>query len=265
MKNTIPHTTPYTYLFRTWKTLLTTAQTLASKDPENTKLWVYDYDKQMNNIVRLHERLQWGKAHISTDSGVDDDLPMFLKKLSSDELQSMMEAIESCRVYQMKHATIKLYTIHSFKGMEDDVVRVSNDVSPQHEPNLYYVALTRGKKHVYIDHIDSSLVQHAAPPQPPVQLNAPPFATHNMQDTNKLMDTMKQFRSEVAKSQSIPAYCVLDNKTLEAIVLACPQTIGALHTINGIGKQKLEKYGNSILHICQAFAPNIVESTHPKL
>jgi len=46
---------------------------------------------------------------------------------------------------------IKLYTIHSYKGCEDNNVRIYNDIDNIKEPNLYYVALTRGKKNIFLD------------------------------------------------------------------------------------------------------------------
>ncbi|HIB78468.1 MAG TPA: hypothetical protein EYO58_12875, partial [Flavobacteriales bacterium] len=45
-------------------------------------------------------------------------------------------------------------------------------------------------------------------------------------------------------------YCVFDNKTMEAIVLACPQTAKELLAIKGIGPKKLKDYGDDILQIC---------------
>ena len=43
--------------------------------------------------------------------------------------------------------------------MGDDIVRVAGDIHPLEEPNLYYVALTRGRKHVYVDMMDETLVK----------------------------------------------------------------------------------------------------------
>ena len=57
-------------------------------------------------------------------------------------------------------AICKLYTIHSYKGMEDDNIRMANDIyinndddSDSEEENLYYVAITRGMKKIIIDKV----------------------------------------------------------------------------------------------------------------
>jgi len=44
-----------------------------------------------------------------------------------------------------------MYTIHSYKGLEDDIIRIYNDIDIIKEQNLYYVALTRGKKNIILD------------------------------------------------------------------------------------------------------------------
>lgn len=53
-----------------------------------------------------------------------------------DTIESDMVPKESC--------TCEMYTIHAYKGLEDDVVKVHDDIDEE-ETNLSYVALTRGK------------------------------------------------------------------------------------------------------------------------
>ena len=243
--------TPYTYLFRSWKGLLTTSQRLASTLPSNVKFWVYDYDKQMANIERMHERLsKYGASTVSTNE-YEDDLPSFLMKLNKEELQSMKDAIESRRVYIKTTAHIKLYTIHSFKGMEDDVVRVCGDIDPAEESNLYYVAATRGCKRIYIDPMDTSLVTKSTDRS----LGKVGTSTENaasLTSTNPdLFDELKSFRYQHATSKGCPSYVIFPNKTMHNLAEACPQTNTELLNISGIGKKKLDEYGEHILSICR--------------
>jgi superfamily I DNA/RNA helicase len=46
-----------------------------------------------------------------------------------------------------------MYTIHSYKGLEDDNIRIANDIEDEagEDENLYYVALTRGMKFIVED------------------------------------------------------------------------------------------------------------------
>lgn len=257
--DTTPLPEKYTYLFRSWKGLLTTSQKLANTLPSHVKFWVYDYDKQMANIERLHERLtSYGPTKISTDE-YEDDLPSFLMKLSSHELQAMRDAIESRRVFVKTQAHIQLYTIHSFKGMEADVVRVCGDIDPGEERNLHYVALTRGCTHIFTDTTDDALVgqpntssqHHSAKTETASPSRAhhkgPPLPSSNPE----LVDALRSFRSQEATAQHIPAYRILTNQTMENIAVACPHTTSELLKVNGIGKKKLDEYGDGILSICK--------------
>ena len=62
-----------------------------------------------------------------------------------------------------------------------------------------------------------------------------------------LFDTLRSWRSERCKKEGIPPYVICNNKQLAGIVKACPQSIAALMQIDGIGKVKVEKYGQEIL------------------
>ena len=135
---------PYVYLFRSWRNLLLRAQALKN-------CWIYQFDKQIVFIQQLHEKLQ--NANMTEDdlNEFSDDLPKFLLSLSSNDLMMLIENIKKNLVYDQSNAKCFLYTIHSYKGLEHDFIRVSDDVDLKEESNLYYVALTRGKKQIFKD------------------------------------------------------------------------------------------------------------------
>lgn len=124
----------YIYLFRTWKHLLTTAKTTKN-------IWISNFDLKVAQIRIQHERIQ--KKHY-TDDKYEDDLPKFLKTLTKEELDDLIDTIYENFVLPSK-ANVKLYTIHSYKGLEDDYIRIGNDLE-EGDDNLRYVALTRGRK-----------------------------------------------------------------------------------------------------------------------
>ena len=136
-------TGPYVYLFRTWKGLLQTAQ-------KTKKIWIYDYNKKIVAIRKLHEKLQKFTLTDDEKGEFEDDLPAFLMNLSTHELHQIEEDIEG-NLTSEEDAIVKMITIHSYKGMENDTVRLYNDIDIKNEGNLYYVALTRGVKHIHID------------------------------------------------------------------------------------------------------------------
>jgi|GEM_PF-213877 len=77
---------------------------------------------------------------------------------------------------------------------------------------------------------------------------------NNLSDTDtKLLNELKKWRYKTAKSLSIPAFCILHDKVLYDIIERKPQFEKELNEINGIGKQKIEKYGSDILEIVTSF------------
>jgi len=137
----------YTYLFRTWRALLTTASSLAN-------IWINSYDSKIQDIRRKHAILSKNKTAFEDDQ-FEDDLPKFLKSISEEELEEMIEQIEANMV-QKKDAICKMYTVHGYKGLEDNNIRIASDIEldvEEEDINIFYVALTRGMKHIIMDNI----------------------------------------------------------------------------------------------------------------
>lgn len=147
LDSNIPFNQPYVYLFRTWKNLLSIAQT-------TPKIWIYNYLKQKQLIENLHDKIQKYDLSEEEKSDFSDDLPSFLLKLTKDELYLILTNIENNLVSQ-KDSICQMYTIHSYKGLEHNNIRISNDIDLEsdnnEEHNLYYVALTRGMQKIILD------------------------------------------------------------------------------------------------------------------
>jgi len=62
-----------------------------------------------------------------------------------------------------------------------------------------------------------------------------------------LLDRLRAWRSEQARTQSVPAYVIFHDATLSAIASARPREMGDLSTIHGIGAKKLERYGPALI------------------
>ena len=70
-----------------------------------------------------------------------------------------------------------------------------------------------------------------------------------------LFERLREWRSEQAKVNSVPAYVVFTDATLMAIAETLPRTQRALLAISGVGHGKLDKYGADVLAICAELAP----------
>lgn len=80
---------------------------------------------------------------------------------------------------------------------------------------------------------------------------AKPKLTIDTEDLdNSLLGKLRQWRSSVAKKLSVPAYVVFHDKTLKQIASIQIKDKGDLLAVDGIGKVKLEKYGDELLAIC---------------
>lgn len=135
----------YTYLFRTWKQLLSTAQTM--KD-----IWICNYEEQVAKMRKLHTVLSTFGGNVNEEE-FEDDLPNFLRSITKDALENIISAIEE-NIISKSDSKYKFYTIHSYKGLEDDNIRIANDnedIDHEEGNNIYYVALTRGMKNIIED------------------------------------------------------------------------------------------------------------------
>ena len=65
----------------------------------------------------------------------------------------------------------------------------------------------------------------------------------------ELFESLRTWRKEQAEAQSVPAFVVFSDATLEALAEVKPTDRRGLQSINGIGAAKLEKYAEDLLDI----------------
>ncbi|MER6949809.1 ATP-dependent DNA helicase UvrD2 [Nonomuraea sp. NPDC000554] len=66
-----------------------------------------------------------------------------------------------------------------------------------------------------------------------------------------LLEGLKAWRTATAKEAKVPPYVVFTDVTLQAIAERVPTTEQALLAIAGIGRTKLDKYGEAVLALCR--------------
>jgi DNA helicase II / ATP-dependent DNA helicase PcrA len=76
----------------------------------------------------------------------------------------------------------------------------------------------------------------------------------------ELFDRLRSWRLERSRADSVPAFVVLTDATLEAVATRKPDKAGVLATIPGIGATKLGRYGEALLDLV-AGRPVSVERT----
>jgi ATP-dependent DNA helicase RecQ len=70
----------------------------------------------------------------------------------------------------------------------------------------------------------------------------------------QLLNTLRAWRSEIARKRNVPAYVVLHDATLEGIAASHPTTLSQLRGISGIGDKKLERYGTELIALVNTSA-----------
>ncbi|MFI1622206.1 DNA helicase RecQ [Streptomyces lydicus] len=64
-----------------------------------------------------------------------------------------------------------------------------------------------------------------------------------------VFEALRGWRGRTAKEQGVPAYVIFHDATLREIATARPATVAALGAVNGVGENKLAKYGEQILDV----------------
>ena len=71
-------------------------------------------------------------------------------------------------------------------------------------------------------------------------------------DTFERFSLLRKLRKQIADSEAIPAYAVFTDAELAEMAKLSPLTLAEMQKISGIGKKKLEKYGNAFVANAQA-------------
>jgi len=64
-----------------------------------------------------------------------------------------------------------------------------------------------------------------------------------------LFESLKQWRKQRADAESVPAFVVFSDATLEALAEVRPTDRQGLLRVNGIGAAKLERYADDVLAV----------------
>jgi superfamily II DNA helicase RecQ len=65
----------------------------------------------------------------------------------------------------------------------------------------------------------------------------------------EVVEALRTWRSDEARRQRIPAYCVMHDRTLLTVAATTPQNEQELLSIKGIGPTLIRKYGESLLEL----------------
>lgn len=67
-----------------------------------------------------------------------------------------------------------------------------------------------------------------------------------------LFERLREVRSEIARDMNVPPYIVFNDKTLKEMAIHKPQNESQMLAINGVGKRKLEQFGERFLELIKS-------------
>jgi DNA helicase-2/ATP-dependent DNA helicase PcrA len=73
-------------------------------------------------------------------------------------------------------------------------------------------------------------------------------------DQQRLMEAVKAWRTERARTDGVPAYVIAHDSLLDALVDRRPDSVAALRRVPGMGPVKIERYGEELLRILRPLA-----------
>ena len=68
-----------------------------------------------------------------------------------------------------------------------------------------------------------------------------------------LFDALRALRKSLADERGVPPYVIFHDKTLHEMIAALPTNLSEMADINGVGEQKLERFGESFLSVMRKF------------
>jgi|FLOH01.1.fsa_nt_gi superfamily I DNA/RNA helicase len=165
---------------------------------------------------------------------------------------------------------VTLATIHAIKGLEADtvfivgcnganfpckgsehpvidLVKVEEYDKEEEEKRLFYVAISRAKKTLFLTYSGSRPTSFITPEMMTVLKEEK--VNLNFSKNISLEQKLRDWRRDVAGDLNIPAYLVLHDKTIIDLATIKPQSKSELESIHGFGPSKIMKFGDQILDI----------------
>jgi DNA helicase-2/ATP-dependent DNA helicase PcrA len=175
---------------------------------------------------------------------------------------------------------VNLLTYHRAKGLEWDAVVLpmleegslpvrpsDDDEAIAEERRLLYVGITRARRELALSWAErrevrgrevrrrrsrflDALVERPARRLveiPPAFEERPARARAADGVADPVVAALREWRTQRARADQVPAFVVAHDTTLAAIAEARPQTLPQLRRVRGMGPAKLEKYGEEIL------------------
>jgi DNA helicase-2/ATP-dependent DNA helicase PcrA len=148
---------------------------------------------------------------------------------------------------------VHLLTLHGAKGLEFEAVFIprveerelpvklaKTDAEIDEERRLFYVGLTRAKRHL-------AVTWTRRPSRFLAELGIERRRAEAPLPEGPEYEALRAWRLHRAKAEDLPAYVIFHNTTLAEIAARRPASLAELALVPGVGPAKLERYGDEVL------------------
>jgi DNA helicase II / ATP-dependent DNA helicase PcrA len=205
-------------------------------------------------------------------------------------------AVRSAIGHVPSMAGVTLASLHAAKGLEWQavflpgltdgilpIIYAQTDDAIEEERRLLYVGVTRARERLYVSwalartpggrrtrkpsRFLAGLVPGRGPAERPAgardggrRRGRDAGAAGQPNADNPLFRRLREWRLTTSKEQSVPAYVIFSDATLQAIADTRPATLGQLASVAGVGAVKLDRYGAAVLSLCAETASDDPEA-----
>ena len=79
--------------------------------------------------------------------------------------------------------------------------------------------------------------------------------TKQISENDPLFEELRKIRKELADQGGVPPFVIFSDKSLQDMCARRPKTAEEFLEVNGVGANKLEKYGEAFLSAIRDFEP----------
>lgn len=168
----------------------------------------------------------------------------------------VLRGSESQKILSSKHNTLSVYGIGKERSKQEWLTitnrLIETEVLLQADFGVLKitekgVAVLKGQQTVEIK--ESTLT----PPKASIKSES----SFNKEMQSSEFETLRAFRSQLAREEKVPAYVIFSDKTLLEMSQKLPHTQERMLSISGIGMVKYEKYGEKFLDVCRELSVGV--------
>lgn len=194
--------------------------------------------------------------------------------MKSRNIKHIVRSDEMKRSIQLKENDMTLATVHSIKGLEAhtvfvigcttnnfpckgsehpviEMVKVDEYDKEEEEKRLFYVAMSRAKKELYLSYSTKTPTYFITKGMLELieEEKVDQDAKLSLSRSGDVVARLKEWRSRLSKKEGIPAYIIMHDRTMIDLAVKMPLTLEDLEKVIGIGPAKIAKFGEDMLDI----------------